>query len=63
MERFMLKVRGEGKNSGEEEEVSGCRLQTSRAEEQRRLNRGLMSPEDQSGMGSEILGPSAPRMF
>lgn len=40
MERFMLKVRGEGKNSGEEEEVSGCRLQTSRAEEQRRLQQG-----------------------
>lgn len=63
MKRFMLKVRGEGKNSGEEEEVSGCRLQTPRTEEQSRPHRGLMSPADQSGMGSEILSPSAPRMF
>lgn len=63
MEKFMLKVRGEGKNSGEEEEVSGFRLQTPRTEAHGRLYRGLMSPTDQSGMASEILAPSAPRMF
>ena len=58
----MLKVRGEGKNSGEEE-VSGFRLQTPRTEAHSRLYRSLVSPADQSGMASEILAPSAPRMF